>query len=106
MKLPVSIHETPRSVSVVGETRIREQNFRQVSDIITYVPGITPNSYRNGGYHFYARGYRQSPDDTRLDGFSGINVGSSGFGAGMFGIEEAVVLPSGVETVNARTSSA
>ncbi len=33
-----------------------------------------------------------SPDDTRLDGFTGINVGSNGFGASMFGIEEAVVL--------------
>lgn len=92
LKLPVSIHETPRSVTTVSEDRIREQNFRQVSDVITYVPGITPNSYRNGSYHFYARGYRQSPDDTRLDGFSGINVGSNGFGASTFGIEEAVVL--------------
>jgi outer membrane receptor protein involved in Fe transport len=59
---------------------------------LTYVPGMTPNSYRTGGYHFYARGYRQSPEDTRLDGFAGINVGSNGFGASLFGIEEAVVL--------------
>ncbi len=91
-KLPVSIHETPRSLTVIGEDRIREQNFRQVSDILTYVPGNTPNSYRNGSYHFYSRGYRQSPDDTRLDGFVGINVGSNGFGASTFGIEEAVLL--------------
>lgn len=92
LKLPVSIHETPRSVSVLGEERIREQNFKQVSDVLNYVPGVTQNSYRNGSYHFYARGYRMSPDDTRLDGFSGINVGSNGFGASLFGIEEAVVL--------------
>lgn len=92
LKLPVSVHETPRSVSVIGSARIREQNFRQVSDFLTYVPGTTPNSYRNGSYHFYSRGYRMSPDDTRLDGFVGVNVGSSGFGASTFGIEEAVVL--------------
>ncbi len=92
LKLPVSIHETPRSVTTVSEERIRDQNFRQVSDVVTYAPGVTPNSYRNGGYHFYARGYRQSPEDTRLDGFSGINVGGNGFGAGLFGVEEAVVL--------------
>jgi len=92
LKLPISIHETPRSVTVIGEERLREQNFRQVSDALTYVPGTTPNSYRNGSYHFYARGYRQSADDTRLDGFAGINVGSNGFGASLFGIEEAVVL--------------
>lgn len=59
LKLSVPIHETPRSLTVVGEERLRNQNFRQVSDIITYVPGLTPNSYRNGSYHFYARGYRQ-----------------------------------------------
>jgi len=92
LKLSVPIHETPRSLTVVGEERLRDQNFRQVSDIITYVPGLTPNSYRNGSYHFYARGYRQSAEDTRLDGFAGINVGGGGFGASTFGIEEAVIL--------------
>lgn len=92
LKLPVSAHETPRSVSVINSARMRDQNFKQVSDLLTYVPGTTPNSYRNGSYHFYSRGYRMSPDDTRLDGFVGVNVGSSGFGASMFGIEEAVVL--------------
>ena len=92
LKLPVSIHETPRSLSVVGAERIREQNFRQVADILNYVPGTTQNSYRNGSYHFYARGYRMGPEDTRVDGFSGVNVGSGGFGASMFGSEEAVVL--------------
>jgi iron complex outermembrane receptor protein len=92
LKLPVSIHETPRSLTVIGEQRIREQNFRQVSDVLNYVPGTTQNSYRNGSYHFYSRGYRMSPDDTRLDGFAGINVGGGGFGASMFGVEEAVVL--------------
>lgn len=92
LKLATSLRETPRSVTVIGEEKIREQNFRQVSDVLNYVPGTTQNSYRNGSYHFYSRGYRMSPDDTRLDGFAGVNVGSGGFGASMFGIEEAVVL--------------
>jgi iron complex outermembrane receptor protein len=105
LKLPVSIRETPRSITVIGSERIREQNFRQVSDVITYVPGTTPNSYRNGSYHFYSRGYRMSPDDTRLDGFSGINVGSGGFGASMFGIEEAVILRGPASLVYGQTSS-
>ena len=92
LKLPVTIHETPRNVTVVGDARIREQNFRQVSDVINYVAGFVQNSFRNGGYHFYARGYRMAPEDTRLDGMAGITVGSNGFGASMFGVEEAVLL--------------
>jgi iron complex outermembrane receptor protein len=105
LKTAVSIHETPRSLTVVGEERMRDQNFRQVSDVLTYVPGMTPNSYRTGSYHFYARGYRQSPDDTRLDGFVGINVGSNGFGASMFGIEEAVVLRGPASLLYGQTGS-
>jgi len=105
LKLPVSIHETPRSLSVVGSERIKEQNFRQVSDVLNYVPGTTQNSYRNGSYHFYSRGYRMSPDDTRLDGFAGINVGGGGFGASMFGIEEAVILRGPAGLVYGQTGS-
>ena len=105
LKLPASIHETPRSLSVVGAERIREQNFRQVSDVINYVPGVTQNSYRNGSYHFYARGYRMSPEDTKVDGFSGVNVGGGGFGASMFGIEEAVVLRGPASLIYGQTGS-
>src|SRR5688572_15354540 len=39
LKSPVSIHETPRSLSVIGAERLQEQNFRQVSDVLNYVPG-------------------------------------------------------------------
>jgi iron complex outermembrane receptor protein len=105
LKMPVSIHETPRSLTVIGEKRIREQNFRQVSDVLSYVPGTSQNSYRNGSYHFYSRGYRMSPDDTRVDGFVGVNVGGGGFGASMFGVEEAVVLRGPAGLVYGQTTS-
>ena len=100
-----SIHHTPRSISTIGETRMREQNLRQVSDVLNYVPGTTQNSYRNGSYHFYSRGYRMGPDDTRLDGFVGMNVGGGGFGASMFGVEEAVVLRGPASLLYGQTGS-
>jgi len=105
LKLPVTIHETPRSLSVIGAERIQEQNFRQVSDVLNYVPGTSQNSYRNGSYHFYSRGYRMGPEDTRVDGFSGVNVGSGGFGASTFGVEEIVVLRGPASLIYGQTGS-
>jgi outer membrane receptor for ferric coprogen and ferric-rhodotorulic acid len=105
LKLPVSIHETPRSLTIIGSERITEQNFRQVPDVFNYTPGTTANSYRNGSYHFYSRGYRMGPDDTRLDGFAGINVGSNGFGASTFGIEEIVILRGPASLIYGQTGS-
>lgn len=90
-RLPATLHETPRSVSVIDSARIREQNFRGVNDALAYVPGMSVNSYRQGGYHFYSRGYRMLPDDTRVDGLAGLNAGG-GFGASLFGVEQAVML--------------
>lgn len=91
MRIPATLHETPRSVSVIDRERMRDQNFRGVNDALAYVPGMTVNSYRQGGYHFYSRGYRMLPDDTRVDGFAGLNAGG-GFGASLFGVEQAVML--------------
>jgi outer membrane receptor protein involved in Fe transport len=90
-KLAEPLHETPRALTVVDSARMREQNFRTVNDALAYVPGMTVNSYRAGGYHFYARGFRMLPDQTLVDGFAGINAGA-GFGASLFGVEEAVML--------------
>lgn len=91
LKLPVSLHETPRSVTVIDAARIREQNFTTLASTFNYVPGVFVNSYGQEGYHFYARGFRMSPDDTRLDGFPGINA-EGGFAPSLFGVERVVAL--------------
>ena len=90
-KLPTTLHETPRSVTVIGSDAIRERNLRTVNDTFAFSPGITVNSYRTGGYHFYARGYRMLPDDTRVDGFAGLNAGGR-YSASLFGVEQVVLL--------------
>jgi len=91
LKLPGSLHETPRSVTALSAGELRERNVRNIPELLAAVPGMSPNSYRTGGYHFYARGFRMLPEDTRVDGFPGINLGG-GYGASLFGIEEAVML--------------
>lgn len=104
LKSGETIHQTPRSISAIGSERIREQNFRQVSDVLSYVPGTSQNSYRNGSYHFYSRGYRMAAEDTRIDGFAVI-AGSGGYGASMFGIEETVVLRGPASLLYGQTGS-
>jgi len=90
-RLPATLHATPRSVSIIDSRRMRDQDFRGVNDTLAYVPGMSVNSYRQGGYHFYSRGFRMQPDDTRIDGFAGLNA-SGGFGSTLFGVEQAVML--------------
>lgn len=99
MKLAADLHETPRAASVFDAGQLRDRNVRSVPELLAFVPGMSPNSYRNGSYHFYARGFRMLPGDTRVDGFAGINLGGGGFGASTFGIEQAVVLrgPAGLQ---------
>ncbi|OHE86713.1 MAG: hypothetical protein A3G75_09165 [Verrucomicrobia bacterium RIFCSPLOWO2_12_FULL_64_8] len=90
-KLPGTLHETPRSVTVVGADEMRDRNIRTVSELMSAAPGMSTNGYREQGHHFYSRGFRALPDDTRLDGFPGMTIGGS-HGANLFGIEEAVLL--------------
>lgn len=91
LKLPITLHETPRSVSVIEADRIREQNFRTPVDTFYYTPSIFPNSTASGGYHFIARGFRMSPDETRIDGFSGFYVGGGQSPQMLYGVERIVV---------------
>lgn len=90
-RIPGSLLETPRSVAVVDANELRERNFRNVHDLLAFVPGMAPNSLRAGGYHFYARGFRMLPDDTRVDGATGVTMGG-GYSAPTFGIEQVVLL--------------
>jgi iron complex outermembrane receptor protein len=92
LKLPVSLHETPRSVTVIDAARIREQNFRTPVDTFYYTPGIFPNSTASGGYHYIARGFRMSPDETRIDGFTGFYVGGGQSAQNLYGVERVVTL--------------
>jgi iron complex outermembrane receptor protein len=92
LKLPTTLHETPRSVSVIDSERIREQNFRTPVDTFYYTPGVFPNSTASGGYHFISRGFRMSPDETRIDGFTGFYVGGGQTAQSLYGVDSVVIL--------------
>jgi iron complex outermembrane receptor protein len=91
LKLPLTLHETPRSVSVIEAERIREQNFRTPVDTFYYTPGVFPNSPNAGGYHFISRGFRMSPNETLIDGFQGFYVGGGQSPQMLYGVERVVL---------------
>jgi iron complex outermembrane receptor protein len=88
LKLPTKVLETPRSVTVIDDSRIRAQNFRTAADLLFWVPGVNSNG---DSYHFYARGYRMLPSDWKVDGFQGRIIGGS-YAPLLFGYESVVFL--------------
>lgn len=90
-RIPGSLLETPRSLTVIDANELRERNFREVHQLLAFVPGMGPNSFRTGGYHFYARGFRMGADDVRVDGATGAAVSGS-YGVSTFGVEQVVAL--------------
>ncbi|ACB77828.1 TonB-dependent siderophore receptor [Opitutus terrae] len=97
-KLPVTLHETPRSVTVLDRVRIREQNFVRLEDTFRYVPGVFSRSQDGDSYHFLSRGFDMGPDQTMVDGFSGLLAGGT-FSPSLFSVDRVVYLrgPAGLQ---------
>jgi iron complex outermembrane receptor protein len=98
LKMPVSLHETPRSVTIMDRARIQEQNFVRLEDTFRYVPGVFSRSQDGDSYHFLSRGFDMGPDQTMIDGFSGLLAGGT-FSPNLFSVESVVYLrgPAGLQ---------
>lgn len=101
-KLPTTVKDTPRSLSVIDASRMREQDFQVGSDLLFWIPGLNTNGAVQESYHFYARGYRMTANEWRVDGFAGRIIGGS-YSPNLFGYEQVVALkgPSGLLYGNA-----
>lgn len=91
LKLPATVLDTPRSVTVFDASRLREQDIQTGGDLLFWVPGLNTNGAVQESYHFYARGYRMLPNDWRVDGFAGRVTGGS-YNPNLFGVEQVSVL--------------
>ncbi len=65
-KLPLSIRETPQSVSVVTRQRMDDQGMNDVNDVVKYAPGVTLRKFGQDRQQFLARGF--SIDNLMYDG--------------------------------------
>lgn len=57
-KLPLSLRETPQSVTVITRKLMDEQGLSTINKVLTFTPGITSNHRDSERYTFYARGFQ------------------------------------------------
>ncbi|WP_295473250.1 TonB-dependent siderophore receptor [uncultured Pseudomonas sp.] len=57
-KLPLSIRETPQSVSVITRQRIEDQGMNDLNDLVKYAPGITLRKYGSDRLEYLSRGFK------------------------------------------------
>ncbi len=65
-KLPLSIRETPQSVSVMTRQRMDDQGMNNLNDVVKYAPGITLRKFGGDRQVFRARGF--TIDNIMYDG--------------------------------------
>lgn len=76
-KLPLTLRETPQSVTVITRQRIEDFNLITIQDVLDQTPGVSVQSYDSNRTRFQARGF--SITNFQLDGVpSNFNVGASG----------------------------
>ena len=62
LKPPVPILDVPQSVSVITDEEIREQGFREIGDIIRYMPGVNTSQGEGHRDAVVFRGVRSTAD--------------------------------------------
>ncbi len=65
-KLPLSLRETPQSVTVITRQRIEDQNLANLNDVVQNTPGLTLRRTGPERSSYYARGF--SLDNIMYDG--------------------------------------
>ncbi|USS53993.1 TonB-dependent siderophore receptor [Pseudomonas kermanshahensis] len=65
-KLPLSLRETPQSISVVTRQRMDDQGLNDITEVLQQTPGLSVQSLGSERFNIYSRGY--SVDNYQFDG--------------------------------------
>ncbi|MFY3138492.1 TonB-dependent siderophore receptor [Achromobacter xylosoxidans] len=57
-KLPLSMRETPQSISVIGQDQLRQQNLQSLEDAMRHATGITVQPHHHLTTAFFTRGFQ------------------------------------------------
>ena len=62
LKTPVPVLDVPQSVSIITDEDIRKQGFREISDIVRYIPGVNTSQGEGHRDAVVFRGIRSTAD--------------------------------------------
>jgi len=65
-RLPISVRETPQSISVIGAQQLQEQSLFSINDVMHNVIGVNVSFYDTQRPLYYARGFQIT--DFQVDG--------------------------------------
>lgn len=77
-KLNLTQRDIPQSVSVVTEERIKDQNMRDVKDILDNVTGVSATQYDSERFDYFSRGFY-------INNYTYDDIPSTQYGAWNFG---------------------
>ncbi|WP_414502816.1 TonB-dependent siderophore receptor [Zymobacter sp. IVIA_5232.4 C2] len=69
IRLPMSVRETPQSVSVITDQRMKDRNMTSLEDVMRDVTGVNVMTDTGGRYHFESRGFKVQ--NVQQDGANG-----------------------------------
>lgn len=76
IRLPMSVRETPQSVSVITDQRIKDRNMTSLEDVMRDVTGVNVMTDTGGRYHFESRGF--AIQNVQQDGVNSLPGSPSG----------------------------
>lgn len=71
-RLPLTLRETPQSVSVITRQQMDDQGLQSISDVLQQAPGITVNRESSEAYSFYSRGFQI--ENFQFDGIPSLST--------------------------------
>ena len=79
-KLPLSLRQTPQSVSVITRQQMDDQGLGSIADVLVQTPGVTAMHDDSERYNFYSRGF--ALDNFQYDGVptSDFTTNTNGLG--------------------------
>ena len=57
-KLPLTLRETPQSVTIIGQEQMKQQNLQSLDEVMQHATGITVQPYQLLTTAYYARGFK------------------------------------------------